>query len=454
MKRRKVISFIDAVIVLLNIAAGRGNVLGNWLLFTENSFIFPAIVIVLDIIYLLANKKRIKQIFTRQFKSIMPWLIWIALIFYNFLNLFLHVGGLDLPSFEYGMVAFLVFLVLNKQAMNKRVKKMALNDRVFYLSRGYIWLSAISIFGVFISFLLYTAGLVGDATFSADFLVANEDAGNHYSRVFLSVRNYYTDYLSDFVRVPFFQDKGVFCGLFHEPHIITYNVFPCFILLLGYYTKFKQKFWIILSGVLIMLFAGSATNVLVVLACVSVYFLKVGRRNVLSMVLGASVVLIAVLVYISIDDTFLMFILDRLDGGNASNEYSRDLLRYAFSPKSLFGYNFLSTDFMKSGVQPGRDVGYVAFTLNIVFLFLYLKNTVRLIFRKESMAAAVGFASLYWILHSAKIGMTMYAQILPVLLVFLQIYVLVQLRSREKYAAKVLRKRELHAPAVSAVVNC
>lgn len=422
MKIKRPIVILDAIVVLLNIAAGRGNFLGHWLLFTESSFVFPAFVIGMDIFYLIFRGRRCGKMSSHSPRFNLPWLFCVILLAYNFINLFLKVGGLDRPSFEYGMVAFLLYFVFQRQAANLDRRGMDFKRKVCYMSRGYIWLSMISIIGVFSSFLLYRMGIIGDVPISADFLASNEETGNNYTRVFLSVRNFYLTF--DDIRVPFFQDNGIFCGLFHEPHIVAYNTFPCLILLFGFYDKAKQKIIIVVSALLMMLFAGSATNVLVVIACISIYLIVIGRENLWLMISGFAIVLLVILFYIAIDDTFFQFVVDRLDGSNGSNEYSRNLLGYAFSPESLTGYNFLSTEFMKYGVKPGRDIGYIAFILNILFLVFYFRNIIILVFKKEPVAVSVGFASLYCIIHSAKIGMTMYSQMLPVFLVLLQSYIL------------------------------
>ena len=120
------------------------------------------------------------------------------------------------------------------------------------------------------------------------------------------------------------------------------------------------------------------------------------------------------------DDTLFLVVSGRLEEENLSQQVSRNLLEFAFTPKTLFGSNIFLSAFAYSGAQTSDDVGFIAFFLNIAFLFLYFRNIFKLLRMKDGIAETVAFASLYYMLHSAKVGMTMYLQTLPILLVFLQ----------------------------------
>lgn len=423
MRIKKGLIICDAIIILLNIAVGHGNYLKNWLLFTNNSYIFPIVIVFLDIIYLFVRKGSYDIKTIRKNNYITPIYIFVSILMYCFIINFVNGGGFSLQILEPMLVAFLMLFVLNKQASYIQIRLDCLRDKIAYLSRGYVWLSLFSIIGIISSFILFKIGVVGMTPITADVFSSNENSGIIYSRVFLSVQYVYSSLLMD-IRVPFFQDNGVFCGLFHEPHVLTYNVFPCLILMLGLYPKTSQKIWIIATGVLVMLFAGSATNVLVVMSCLVFYFMIAGKSSFIKSLLGVAIVLFAIFTYINIDNTFYLFIIDRLDEGNISNQSSRSLLQFAFTPKTITGSNFLTSQFVADGLKSGEDVGYISFFLNIVFILCYLRNTVKLIFKKDEVAIAVGFASLYCILHSAKIGMTVYMQILPLFLIYLQSYIL------------------------------
>lgn len=424
MKIERRILIGDAIIVLLNLAAGSGNILKNWLLFTSNSLIFPLFVILFDILYLLAkiNKYSFRHVHKRKF--LLPYIIYVVILLYCFLNSLFCEGRINLSSLEPMLLAFLMLFVLNIQVSYIKHRIPDFRNRVKYLSRGYIWLAMFSVIGVISSFIFYRLNLVGDTPITADFLTSNEDTGISYSRVFLSVHFSYGYFSNLNIRVPFFQDDGVFSGLFHEGQLLAYNVFPCLILLLGLFTSKMQRLIIIFTSILMMFFSGSATNVLVLLFCLSVFFFIVGKKNFIMMIVGIFIVIFAIVVYISLDDTFMLFILDRLDGSNVSNQTSQSLLKFAFSPKSFWGGKILSTAFIVNGLKQGEDVGYIAFSLNIIFLFFFLLNTLKLILKSDSFAVATGFASLYCILHSAKFGITMYLQYLIVFLIFLQSYIL------------------------------
>ena len=114
------------------------------------------------------------------------------------------------------------------------------------------------------------------------------------------------------------------------------------------------------------------------------------------------------------------------------------MLYYLRSHHILFGNNFLSSEAGRDmniyGSWGSADVGFVPFLLNIGFIITYSINVFRLVFADYKVAKAVGFASLYCLLHSAKSGMVMYIQLTPLFLVFLQ-YLALKTYGRRKTIA-------------------
>ncbi len=416
MGKNKSLFFFDTVIVLLNLAAGRGNILLYWLTGFERIAPIQFIVILLDLLYIAVRAGKIKSTVIRRLP--LSALFILIILFVNLLNIVLEgkVNPLaqSLHFFVFALFAFILYKISNDYLSTFRNNANASR----FLSRGYVWLSLFSIVGVFLSFFLMNIFGLDPSPVNADFMAANMDKGYIYYRSYFTVNMF-----TLIPRVPFFQKYGMLSGLFHEVHLFAMNVFPCLILMLGFAKTTVSRWLIIISSILVILFAGSATNILVVGACLVVYFVINSKKKFIGSIIGAAAIALAVMVYVSIDDTLLEFLLGRLDEGSGSQQYSVSLLEWTFTPRTLMGSDFFSTDYVEDMQTSSiilKDVGYIPFLLNIVFIFLYLKDTIKLLFSKVKVGTAVGFASLYLILHSGKIGMTLFAQTLPLFIVFIQ----------------------------------
>jgi len=392
----------------------------------ERTLYVPFAVIIVDVIYILFRFHG--KIHSFSLTHHKPILLIFFLLLYNSFNGLLQEGRFEFYLLGLVVVSSLLVFILDQHVYNIQNCRIPFRESVMLLSKGYIWLAMISILGVILSFVLLRIGLVHGSPLSLDFFETNEYYSSVvYLRTFVSVTQAPINALGYYreIRVPFFQDYGVLCGLFHEPHILAYHIFPCVIFLIGIAKSVKQRVLFIILSILMILFAGSATNFIVIVACLSVYFILLARKNAYFAVLGLLLVLVLVGGYFILDDTFLQFVLNRLDSGNISNMSTKELLAFAFSPKTLMGTNFLSTSFTtEAGGAGGQDIGLIAFIFNIWFLVLYFRNTIKLLFKHDRVSVSVGFMCLYYILHSAKIGMNMYIQIMPVFLVYLQNYVL------------------------------
>lgn len=422
-KNNSPLNLWDILIVLLNVAAGRG----NYLLFgltglTKGTWI-AGIVIILDFIYLISRRVR----FDRKIKY-SPFVIVFIMLAYNYLNVLARGGG-DFVTVTENIALWILFFIILYSLYYKLQYKSSVDmrDGVLSLSKGYIWLSLISIVGVFVTFIALRAGIVsGGKPLNLDYMAANMEGGAIYEWTLLSINSVPLS-LINVGRIPLFQDYGILTGLFHEPNIITHNITPCIILLMGLANKSIWRYASILAGILIMLFSASVTNILVVAVCLLVYVFIKFRSNVFVSILTAAIAVGAVLLFIRYsDDTFLNFFMGRMDSDNASNAYTSSVIEHTFVPHSLLGNNFLSTAYVsEEGVlDKSMDIGLIIWALNITFIVMYLRNVFKLITRNNSIAVAVGFASLYYLLHSAKGGMTIFLQFLPALLIFLQLYVL------------------------------
>ncbi len=410
-------NIVDALVILLNLAAGRGVYLLFGLTGINKSPWISAIVIIIDIVYIFTRKIR----FSRKIIKGSPFVLIFILLFYNMFNMLLH-GETIVSMFELFIIWCLFYIILYRLSFTLLAKpSYTLSEGILCLSRGYVWLSLLSIIGVVATFLALSLGLVnGGVRISPDYMEANIETGSDYYWTFLSILNSDT-----IVRLPIFQEYGYLTGLFHEPHLLTLNIFPCLILLLGFWEN--RTIPIVITGILIMLFSGSATNILVTAVCLLVFVVVKFRQSPIISVLTIITVSILVLIFLEYSDgTFLAFLDGRLDSSNSSSKYTSVVIEHTFIPHTLFGTNFFSTSYVDEfrNIDMSQDIGYIPWALNISFLVVFVKNILQLITKNNKISMAVGIASLYYILHSAKGGMTIFYQPLLALLIFLQLYVL------------------------------
>lgn len=426
-------SIIDSLVVLINLAAVGTLLLYVVLPFSKATWIY-GITILVDMVYLFFKGKDMAGKYVR----IPGVLIFNGLLFYNFLNSSLR-GEVDfVTSIEYILISIFFSLILTSLATKITRTESSLEKKVAYLSKGYIWLSLFSIVGVIITFILLSAGFDTGFQIDSPLLVDNEENGASYLWTFFSARIEIQNILQ--IRVPFFQDYGILTGIFHEPHILAYNIFPCLIMLLGLTNGKLTHTVIVITAILFILFCGSTTNLISAAATLAVFAIFSFRKHPFAISVSIALLVYAIIYYIAYDDTLFQFVLGRLDESNASNEASRGLLKFAFTPKTFFGTNMFSSEMMY-GSQFDEDVGLIPFFMNIAFLFFYIRNVVKLIFIKDGTAKAVGYACLYYIIHSAKMGMLMYKGLMPLLLVFLQ-FIVLDYYGRVRTVRKIISKGE------------
>lgn len=433
MGKEKSLYFFDSIIVLLNIAAGRGNILLYWLTGFERIAPIHFLVIILDLLYIVIRTGKIKNNEIRKIPT--SALLILVILFVNLLNIVL-VGKVNPLAQSLHFVVFALFVFILYKLSNDYLSIFRIDAKGPYLlSRGYIWLSLISVLGVFLSFFLMNIFGLDSSPVNADFMAANLDKGDIYYRSYFTVNMY-----TWIPRVPFFQGFGMLSGLFHEVNLFAMNVSPCLIVMLGFAEKALTRCLIVITSILVILFAGSATNILVVGACLVAYFVVNSKKKLIGSIIGAAAIALAVIAYISIDDTLLEFLLGRMDEGSGSQQYSVSLLEWTFSPKTLMGSDFFSTEYvdeLQTASIITNDVGYIPFILNVAFIILYVKDTIKLIFLRNKLGMAVGFASLYLILHSAKVGMTLFAQTLPLIVIFMQAITIKVIWKKQQYSNRL-----------------
>lgn len=282
------------------------------------------------------------------------------------------------------------------------------SQRLFYLFRGYFWLVAVNITSCIILFLISSAGisiLTNNVSNSYDLFTSNvENLGaTYYFPFHLGVVNYSP---LD-IRIPFFQERGFILGFYHEPHTLTFMLYPALFMLLYYYNK--RKFIIVTTFIFLSLLAGSTTNVLCIFLVILVYIIYLLRLNLkksMTAVLILTILIFTLLNYVDID--IFDFILLKID--SSSSGYSQNMIEFAFTPKTIWGTSCFDTTEMTSiGNASTKDVGYIKFVINLVFLCLMIVNIIKLFLSKHKMSLPVLLFASYFFLHSSKVAMSSYS---------------------------------------------
>lgn len=412
--------FIDSLIVLLNLATGQGCVLLFLIipqfLLQGSSLRTYLIVAFVDIIYLLL---RFQHSHNYRLNGFSIFGLVFFLLLYNVVNC-LRTGEEYLSPFFYVLQICLFVLILYKLYSEYHSNKA---DILYLLCKGFFCLAVLSVIGMIVSFIMASMGIMLESSLPAmDFLESNQAGGGEYKWLNLTMLDFAP------LRVPFFQEYGMFTGLYHEPHVLTYMVFPFFMLCIAYIKNRFHSIVLLLVSLMIVLLSGSFTNIAVLLACFIIYSATHLKKSFWTIIIISVLVIIPVYYFINSNEVFFLFIESRMDEDNASQGFSLRLLEYMFYPKSLLGTNFFSTKYVEMS-NSTADIGWIAFIINSFILFSFVRNIHRLFKAGNREALSVALASLYFILHSAKMGMLLYHQSLFYFLLFIQ-FVTIQLYGR------------------------
>lgn len=312
------------------------------------------------------------------------------------------------------------FLILYNLFLNYRIK-YSQKESLWLILRGYVWLIIGCVISVIAIFFIIKIGIDpygNNINTKYDLFKDNVDTlgSNYYSPFHLGILLGRGEYV---VRIPFFSEKGIICGFYHEPHILTFLVFPCLFIMWAFAKNNGIKVLIFIIGLFILLIASSTTNVITALGCliVAMFFSKKGRIALIPLI---SLILIVVLI-IGLENTDLFFLLYKLEDGGGSRTYSENTLVFAFSPKTLVGSNILSTTFIHEIGSATRDAGLINIILNIMFLIgVYIKIGKMLFSSRFNCLLGVG--ALYFMIHSMKTNTTTYTASILTLIIFLISY--------------------------------
>lgn len=402
---------IDTLIIFLNISNSY-SIIPYLLFFQYKRGINTVIIILINLLYLLVRYNKIQIPFRHP--------LFVIYFILNLINVYSSVVTNTAPVMPivYLVCNTLFYIILyNCYLSYKRVYEIKKN--IWLISRGYALICIICSFSIIALFSLIQLGVspyLNLVNNSMDLFDTNVNTLGH--------TYYYPYHISVILvssrislKIPFFHEYGTICGIFHEPHIVTFMLSPMFFFAWTYLKNYLQRTIVALLYVFIVLISCSTTNVLSILFCVIIYMLytKTGRLTVIPVVW----LIFSVVFVIGLENTDFAFVANKLEGNDGSMEYSQTAIEYAFKPSTLFGYNFLSTAYITEITTQPKDVGYIPCFLNILFLTIAYYKLGKCFFTRNIYQVSLSCGILYFFLHSMKIAMVSYSLSFFIYIIFL-----------------------------------
>lgn len=289
--------------------------------------------------------------------------------------------------------------------------------RTFWLLfRGYLFLALLSIVGSTILFLLIKTGFSpfqNNISLRYDLFYDNHVnfGAIYYFPLYLSIIDVTPD-----IRIPFFQEQGLITGMYHEPHCMTFMVFPALFILL-YYKRYKLL--IIILYTLILLLEASTTNIMAFLGCILVYLLYVLKTSLTKTLGFISILMIGVVMFIHyVDISNLDFIFNKIASGSAT--YSMSTIDFALKPRTVLGTSFFNLEYINSRTAAAyMDVGYISFIFNGLFLIGCMYYLCKLFLSNSTFKTSVLLFATYFFIHSSKVAMVSYSLTMLMYVVFM-----------------------------------
>lgn len=395
---------VDTIIIFLNLSTSYSII--PYLLFHQyDRYINLFLVAAIDFLYYCF---RFKYIFVCPFKRHPFFYLYILINISCLLSAVLTNTGWKSVIAYVVVNAFFYYILF--AVYSEYIELYSRRRAIWLILRAYIIIAAISVIGSVILFFYIKYG--GDPY--KNFISTKYDlfydnyyriGSNHYFPFNMAIIDAGTN-----IRIPFFQEKGMICGLYHEPHILTFMVFPAFFLLLYYVKNVYQRIIVFLFYFLILLLAGSTTNIFALVLCALFYVMYSMSANLKhSFVLLGVIGCLLLLVFKYFDFDNLLFIADKVEGSSAG--YSQSTMMFAFTPRTLFGSSFYNLGYVDWNNPEIRnsDVGIISFLLNLLFMAVCALKMLKLYTNKDTFSMSVFFFAAYFFLHSTKVAMVSYS---------------------------------------------
>ena len=411
-KERSSKYLIDSLIILLNISNSY-SIIPYLLFFQYKRGVNTLIIILINIVYLLIrHNKNIKIPFKHPL-----FVIYFILNSINAYSAYETRTAFVMPPL-YLLCNTLFYIILyNCYTYYKRVG-IGEKKTIWLLWRGYIWICAICIISISILFILIKAGVSPHSNLFNDRMDLFEDNVNTLGHTY-----YYPFYTSVLLvsknislKLPFFSEYGTICGIYFEPHIVTFMLCPALFLLWAYIKRTMYRVGLFFMWLFIILVSCSTTNILCFTFCIVVFCLYTKKGRII--LIPIMYVLVFVVFIVGLENTDLFFIANKLDG-SSSMQYSQNTIFYVFEPKTLLGSNFLNNGYLKEISTHPKDVGYIPCFLNILFLVVAYLKLLKSFFNKDICSVLLSCMILYFFLHSMKIAMVSYSLSFFIFIIFL-----------------------------------
>lgn len=416
--------YLDSLLVMLNISTYCSVV--PYVLFQQYQrgwcILFISIINIFYLFVRFHNKIKVPSDFL--------FLIFVCVLSSNVLAV-LSTGDKSNVAFLYPILNT-TFYILLFSLYSEYIQTESKKQSIWLVARGYIWLCVWGIISALSLFFLIKAGFDPTTTPVADeyydLFKSNSDS---------SIRTYYFPYHISVLleagiitkKIPFFMDYGIICGLFHEPNAICFVVFPALFILWFYEEKKSLRILYLFIWLFVILLTASTTNILSF--SFSIVILMMLEKKFRKWLIPIGFISIYLILYIGLENTDMVFILDKLEDTDGSRSYSSGTIEFAFTPLTLLGSNFLSNSYLTEISSAGtRDVGFLSFILNIVFLSLFIYRLVRLVLVYKEYRL-LGIAALYFFLHSMKTAMVTYTN--PILLLIMLIMFVVEKTKKSEH---------------------
>lgn len=389
---------LDSLVIIFNLS------LSNTILpflFISNSYgINSIIVLFLTLISIVIRFKKIA------FPSHLLYFLYVLI------NLFCIISGLLTQTLGLGFIPLLfanfVFYIYLYNVYIYYKSNLLFCDLLKIIFLGYNVLCIYAIVSTIILWLMITFLNVSpfDNLVSDNYVLFydNVERNSHV--------NYYFPYkiaiihIHDYMlRLPFIQKFGVICGIFHEPNVMMHFVTPFFFIIMSRIYNLRWKFMYVLIALFIVLQSSSVTNFVVLVFVVFLYLIFKYKKFTLLML---CLLFIFGSYIIAMDSEIINLILYKANNEDGSQGFTLSTLLYAVNPQTVLGSSFYDISYAKDGQVDG-DIGFIMFFINIAFILTFIYKLWNLLNTNNEELKWLGFAILYYIVHSIKLSMRTYS---------------------------------------------
>lgn len=406
---------IEIFLIILNISLFNtvipSIIFGNWQPYIHQLFIF-----IINICYLICKGKMYLSKVRKT--NILLWIIVFILVIIFALEIPRYFVGcmrgthlLKTLLSGFGLISF--WLVMSN-IYSKRKFVLGAEDAISSIIKPYVYVCLIIASLSNFVFLLWQLNIVD--------LFQNPIPANFSTFIDNNTINYGASYFSPLNITIVTAERrlgslATFCGISYEPHIAAYFATPAMFLLHGITDISKLKKILYTTMFIVFLFtAQSGTNALMLIFLILLMAMKplfIDRKFMLTFLLV--IFIIGGLLY-GLNNINDIYVLKKIASRGDSADYSINFLTYAISPTTLWGDGVFNVPYPYADID---NIGLFFSLLIISFYSLGYLGSFKAIFQRNILTQYVGFAALYFFLHSLKIVQLIFVFPFTVFILFL-----------------------------------